>query len=744
MKNLCSPFLKTHKKMKHFFLHTLITAWALCLSLAASAQMTLTRNGTHACTIYIVSADTASMRAARLLNHFVGLISGATLPVSTATPTSKGAIVIGGHTPKAGTDGYAMACTNDRITIESGGGSGVVYGVAALVERYMGVNYWAAGACDYTPRATIEVPAFSHAETPAFHFRQTYNYNVDDPIYRDWYAIENQSQMFAGNLWVHTFNRLLPAEVYGKSHPEYYSMINGRRQPGDHSQWCLTNPEVLRMAVHKIDSVFKAHPGMNMISVSQNDGNGTYCQCPRCQEVDREEGSPSGNYIRFMNELARRFPDKQISTLAYLFTMQPPRKTKPLPNVNIMLCNIDCKREVPLTDNASGREFVKALEGWAHISNNIFIWDYGINFDNYIAPFPNFHIIQPNLQLFKQHHATMVFEQANGPKGTDMGELRSYMMAKLMWNPQADADSLMNTFLKGYYGAAAPYLYQYIKIMQGALLASNIPLWIYDSPISHKNGMLNRNLMKTYNALFDKAEAAVAADKEKLERVRLARLPLQYSALEIARTRNDSYAEKEHLLFLFSRRTQEYGVKYLNENQNTTADFCEIYFNRFLFREQNNKALGAKVTWILPPSDKYRTLGETALTDGLYGGASYVESWVGWEGKDAEFVLDMGQSKTFETLNTDVLFQNGAWILLPKDVQYSTSEDGQNFTPFGTFTFTEDRRRAIRFVGAKVEKERPVSARYIKVRINGIGNCPAWHYGVGHPAWFFIDEVTAE
>ena len=25
--------------------------------------------------------------------------------------------------------------------------------------------------------------------------------------------------------------------------------------------------------------------------------------------------------------------------------------------------DVDCKREVPLTDNASGRDFVKALEG---------------------------------------------------------------------------------------------------------------------------------------------------------------------------------------------------------------------------------------------------------------------------------------------------------------------------------------------------------------------------------------------
>ena len=156
-----------------------------------------------------------------------------------------------------------------------------------------------------------------------------------------------------------------------------------------------------------------------------------------------------------------------------------------------MLCDIDCKREVPLTDNESGQYFVKALEGWSAISNNIFVWDYGINFDNIVSPFPNFHILQKNIQLFKKNHVTMHFSQVNGIRGGDFSEMRAYMIGKLMWNPDLDADSLMHTFMNGYYGDAAPYLYQYQKIMQGALLASGQPLWIYDSPISHKKGMLN-------------------------------------------------------------------------------------------------------------------------------------------------------------------------------------------------------------------------------------------------------------
>ena len=166
--------------------------------------------------------------------------------------------------------------------------------------------------------------------------------------------------------------------------------------------------------------------------------------------MDEQEGGPSGSLIHFLNKLAARFPDKEFSTLAYLYTMHPPKHVKPLPNVNIMLCDIDCDREVTLTENASGKEFVKAMEGWAAITNNIFVWDYGINFDNYVSPFPNFPILQKNIQLFKEHHATMHFSQIGGSKGGDFPEMRAYMVSKLMWNPYQNADSLMRAFMDGY------------------------------------------------------------------------------------------------------------------------------------------------------------------------------------------------------------------------------------------------------------------------------------------------------
>lgn len=732
------------KKFIAIFLMTALAAWGISCRAAKAANggMSIVKNGKPVARIVVDHGDTVNVQAARLLQDFVMRISGATLPLADGAER-KGDIVIGrGDTEGLTEDGFRLRCSGGSLYVSSGGDKGALYGVVTLLENYLGVAYYAAGALDVPQMSTITLPEMNHQENPAFRYRQSQNYSLGtDPLYKIWFRLEEPADVFAGGMWVHTFNRILPSDRFGDEHPEYYSLINGKRRPGRASQWCLTNPEVFEAAAAQIDSIFRANPGKNIISVSQNDGNFTNCHCPECAAVDEYEGAISGNFIRFVNKLAKRFPDKQFSTLAYIFTMHPPKHVKPLPNVNIMLCDIDCKREVPLTDNASGRDFVRALEGWSRISDNIFIWDYGINFDGYLAPFPNFPIIQKNIQLFKKNHATMHFSQIASSRGGDFAEMRTYMVSKLMWNPNLDCDSLMRAFMQGYYGNAAPFIYQYEKLLEGALLASGKELWIYDSPVTHKDGMLNAACRRRYNELFDQAEAAVAGEKKYLDRVRLSRVPLQFSELEIERAcgigNRDSVAAR---LALFEERVREYDVPTINERNNSPLDYCRLYRERYLLERPKNLASGAKVTFGEAPSGRYAAPAVTALTDGLYGGATYVESWIGWEGKNGDFTIDLGTVKPISSVSIDCLHQLGAWILLPKGMKCSTSADGVNFTPLGECYRPEDRDVSVKFVEFKVEKA--AEARYVRVEVEGTIECPSWHYGVGHPSWFFIDEVV--
>ncbi len=715
-----------------------------------SAQVYLVRNHKPEAVIVCASNDGFSQSAASVLQRFVFEMSGAQLKIKpAASKNEQNRILLDNQVAnkQAGIreDGFSIQTGKNHLTIKASGDKGILYGVMEVLETYLGVRYFGEFEYSAPKQSTLLLPSIDTLSNPAFRYRQTQFYGISqDTLYKHWRRLELPSEIFASNYWVHTFDRILPSAVYGASNPEYYSFFKGKRQPGKASQWCLTNEELFELVCAKLDSLFKEDPQKPILSVSQNDGNFTNCACPRCKEIDDENGSPSGSLIYFMNKLAGRFPDKEISTLAYLYSMPPPKRIKPLPNVNIMLCSIDADREVPLAENRSGQQFVRALEGWSELSDNIFVWDYGINFDNYLSPFPNFHVLQENIKRFQANNVTMHFSQIGGAKGCNFAELRAYLVSKLMWNTDADVDALMREFLDGYYGKAGGYLYQYIKLMEGALLASGQRLWIYDSPVTHKNGMLRPALMRRYRQLFDAAEEAVKNDAAFLARVQIARLPIMYSALEIARTDPDAnISEVEDELNRFEKRVIKFQIPTLNERNNSPVEYCALYRERYL-NQTKNLASGKKVAFPRPPHDRYRSLAQDALTDGLYGGTTFSESWVGWEGQDGSVVLDLEEVKDIHMVSIDCLHQLGAWILLPRKVEFSYSSDGVSYLPWQQIEVAEDKDPAVKFVHIAARSEEHIKARYLKIDITGVNTCPEWHYGVGYTCWFFLDEVVVK
>ena len=728
--------------MKTDIFKLLLLSGAISVGASAYAQVDLVKEGKSKSKIVLAEQTEVNRTAATILQDVVQKISGCKLDIKQKGKAGKGDILIGTSNSSALTeDGYQLSTTGGKLVI-TGKDNGPVYGVVSLLEDYLGVDYWGNGEYNLEKRSTISLPSIEKTDNPAFRYRQTQNYVMaTDSLYKWWYRLEEPKEVFAANYWVHTFNRLLPVEEYGKTHPEYYAYFDGKRHPG--AQWCLTNPDVFEIVAQRIDSIFKANPEQKIISVSQNDGNNTNCTCPECKKLDDAAGSPSGSLIYFMNKLAKRFPDKEISTLAYLYTMNPPKNVKPEPNVVVMLCDIDCDREVSLTENGSGQYFMKALKGWSDITDNIFLWDYGINFDCYLSPFPNLYIMQDNIRTFRDHHVKMHFSQIASNYGGDFAELRSYLASKLMWNPDIDVDHVIKHFLKNYYGEASDYIYQYIQLIQGALWGSGHRLWIYDSPVSHKDGMLNPTLMKRYRTIFDKAEAAVANDPVALDRVRRTRLPLLYSELELLRAQKDKdFEEVAKKLDYFEAEAKYFNNPAINERNNRALDYCKLYRERYMPTTEKNLALGAKITYLVSPESKYVETAKTALTDGLFGGASFMESWVGWEGKDAAFIVDLGETKEVRSINTDFLHQIGQWVLFPLKVEYSYSEDGKTYQHWDTIEMPEERSGMVMYRGVKAESATPLKARYLKVEVTGTKVCPSWHYGVGNPSWFFIDEVT--
>ncbi|MCX6249557.1 MAG: DUF4838 domain-containing protein [Bacteroidetes bacterium] len=715
------------------------------------------------CQITILQgSSTDILRVVSELQKYIFEITGTKLRIVVGQAASdlKGFVIISdegqpGHPGSArpDPDGFNIRSDGENVIITGGSHKGTLYGVYELLERYMGCRFWAPGEETVPKSNKIIIPEGNISENPAFGSREVYYAGMEDPGFTNKMRCDNHAWKGNGDwgLWVHTMFKLVPPEKYFASHPEYYSLMAGKRSA---TQFCLTNPEVLRITIHSLDSLMKLKPEAKYWSVSQMDTYGN-CECPQCKAINDHEGSPSGSLIEFVNKVAVAFPDKVISTLAYQYTRKAPAYVKPASNVNIMLCTIECDRNKPLESDTSTGSFASDMRNWSQITNNILVWDYVIQFSSMISPFPNLHVLQPNVKMFKKFHATSVFEQGCHGTYSENQELRQYILAKLLWNPEINYDSLVNGFLSGYYGAAGTWLGKYIDAMTRSLVASGKPLWIYGTPVEETGSFLTPALMKQYGNYFTEAEKAVEKDSLLLRRVKRAKLPFLYASVEIARkniTGTDGFLEKidgkwitkssfMQLLMDFVNSANHSGVTSIHERGLLPDKYKEDVERSILTAWSEHLALNKPYTLKNPPAAKYLADGPGSLTDGKKGFENFHILWQGFEGDNFEIVIDLGAPVQFHYINARFLQDITSWIFLPEYVEFFVSADQKKFTRIARIDNKSIDRTTLPLIHEFVPAISMQKARYIRVFAKNRGICPEWHIGHGGKAWLFADEI---
>jgi hypothetical protein len=442
---------------------------------------------------------------------------------------------------KLGNDGFAICASGKYLAMIGGSDQGTLYAVYSFLEKYLGCR-WYSSKVSHIPRQNeIIIDQINETQIPSLKFREVYYADAMDPAFAARQKLNgNASIIQNGKLarekhrgwgtWCHTFYTFVPPDKYFAEHPEYFSLINGKREPV--SQLCVTNPDVLKITLAELKKRIQENPEDHYWDVSQNDRHSN-CTCPNCQAIDDREGTHMGSVLEFVNKIASEFPDKTISTLSYQYTRRPPAKIRPAENVSIMLCSIECNRSKPIHTDPLSASFRSDVQDWSKICDKVFIWDYVVQFSNLVSPFPNLRVLQPNVKFFVANNSQGMFAQGNREVHGEFAHLRAYLLAKLLWDPDCDVNKIMDDFLSGYYGAAGPLIREYIDLMHDELEKSGKPLNIFGGTKDHIDGYLSEELIARYDEIFDNAEKSVTSDPEVLLRVQEARMPLMYAKLEL-------------------------------------------------------------------------------------------------------------------------------------------------------------------------------------------------------------------
>jgi len=533
------------QKGKIALLFAAVAFFCFCAAVRVEA-LTIAEDGAVKAVIIIApDASEPEQHAAAELAEFLHQITGGKFETAYGFVSGKSRILVGRKAAKLaipnfsteglGSDGIVIRTIGNDLILAGGEPRGTLYAVYTFLEDHLGCRWWSSKVSTIPKKGTLKVGKLNVRYVPPLEYRESFWFDAFDG---DW-AVRNKCNGNSERLdakrggkhsyqgFVHTFFPLIPPAKYFKDHPEWFSEIDGKRKY-EHAQLCLTNEEMRKELVKNLKARLRNNPAATIASVSQNDWHGN-CQCSKCAAIDKEEGSPSGSLLRFVNAVAadieEEFPNVAISTLAYQYTRKPPKLVKPRHNVIVRLCSIECSFSKPLADERN-KKFRDDIVGWSKVCNRLYIWDYTTDFRHYVMPHPNLRVLGPNVKFFVDHNVKGIFEQgAYQSYGSEMAELRAWVLAKLLWNPTRDGEKLIDEFIEGYYGAAGPHIKAYLKVTHDAVEASGDHLGCF-SP--HTAKFLSLKTLSKGWGYLKAAEEAVKNNPALHFRVQVAQLPVMY------------------------------------------------------------------------------------------------------------------------------------------------------------------------------------------------------------------------
>ncbi|MFM7106847.1 MAG: discoidin domain-containing protein, partial [Flavobacteriales bacterium] len=141
-------------------------------------------------------------------------------------------------------------------------------------------------------------------------------------------------------------------------------------------------------------------------------------------------------------------------------------------------------------------------------------------------------------------------------------------------------------------------------------------------------------------------------------------------------------------------------------------------------------------------NNPYNGGGREALVDGVRGGADFrTGSWQGWQGKNVEVLLDLGEVKPISSISVSVLQETKSWIWFPSKMEVLISDDGNKYTPTG-YVLNDKPLDIEEALLNEMAKTMRGQGRYVKIILYpAFEKIPEWHLGAGGKPWIFADEI---
>ena len=388
----------------------------------------------------------------------------------------------------------------------------------------------------------ISVGKLDITHKPKFNSRRNNVYGNYQEIGQRWYL--GGANVYLG----HYLPQFVSREIYFPTHPEWFSMINGKRDPYADTWWqyCYSNKDLAAEVAKKVIEKFDSNPSVMTIPVTANDGWELFwCECPECNKYPSDTDLMIEFANRVARDVAKKYPDKRVSILSYHSTWHAPQTSiQAEPNVEIMFC-----RETSMTSPIENGLYLG--DNRDGITHNTYKSSWKDNFLSYINKAKVKHVsiwewycvaaereswkdipwVQGDVAIRNQN-----FWKANGAEYIfyDQGPLANYretgasfplrwplwyVAAKGMWDDSLSGDQILLDACNKLYGSAGKEMYSYYKALANAseTCTAYSMTWIPPEPAAMYNTAQIGKIDVALNSAKAKLNSVTADQKKRME-----------------------------------------------------------------------------------------------------------------------------------------------------------------------------------------------------------------------------------
>ncbi|MEZ5046742.1 MAG: DUF4838 domain-containing protein [Chitinophagaceae bacterium] len=527
-------------------------------------------------------------------------------------------------------DGFHIIAQQDNIYFESQTASGILNSVIYFSKQFLNF-YCIDGKFQANKLKEILLPSdYQLSSSPDFAYREVYfNHALLDSFAtcHSTHQLENE-----WGIWGHNLFKKISDET--KQNETIYALVNNQRT---YDQLCFSSTSLLENTKQIIQNSIQENPQAKYFSIMPLD-NSMACVCAACTAKGNSSEDATPAVWEFIKHLCVSFPSQQFFGSYYASTKKIPQTALPA-NAGVLLSTIDLPKGISISNQKNKTQTASLFKQWKGKTEHVFVWDYAVNFANYFSFFPVLKTLQEDLKWYKKMGVEGVFIHGNETEYSMLEEIKTHVIASLLWNTNANIDSLRYEAFGIYFPSSVEEMNEYYENMENSVVQNRKALSIYGGAEQATQYLQMEQSDLFFYDMIEKVKTLNGFEKTHTQKLLLA---LSYITLEQLRTKGASAGgylnktsngfeinkEVEILLTQLSELAAVLNINTINESQYSIQEYIRQWHQYSIEQPYENKWINQPYVYRSTPDEEFISKCKTMLTDGAIGFLDYENNWL--------------------------------------------------------------------------------------------------------------------